>query len=145
LARIEKSIEINVPPEKIWPIIKWENVPQWFETVKKVEWTSKEQNTVGSTFHVIQEAAGSKMEADDEITEVVENEKMAFRTISGNTTASGSVTLSPTKSGTKVTITEDYELPYSILGKLIDKLRVHKALEKAIENALLKLKGTMEK
>ena len=64
LARIEKSVEINVPPEKIWPIIKWENVPQWFETVKKVEWTSKEQNTVGSTFHVIQEAAGAKMEAE---------------------------------------------------------------------------------
>jgi uncharacterized membrane protein len=145
LARIEKSIEINVPPEKIWPIVKWENVPQWFDTVKKVEWTSKEHNTVGSTFHVVQEAGGAKMEADDEITEVIENEKMGFRTISGNATVIGSVTLSPTKAGTKVTITQDYELPYSILGKLIDKLRVHKVLENSIEKALKKLKDTMEK
>lgn len=85
------------------------------------------------------------MEGDDEITEMIENEKMAFRTTSGNTTVIGSVTLSPTKGGTKVTITQDYELPYSVLGKLIDKLRVHKVLETSIEKALKKLKDTMEK
>jgi uncharacterized membrane protein len=145
LTRIDKSIEINVSPEKIWPIIRWENVPEWFDTVKKVEWTSQEHNKVGSTFHVMQEAAGAKMESDNEITEVIENEKMAFRTIGGNVTFVGSVTLSPTKAGTNVTIAEEYGLPYSVLGKLIDKLRVHKAMEKSIDDALKKLKDTIEK
>jgi uncharacterized membrane protein len=145
LTRIEKSIEINVSPEKIWPIVRWENVPEWFDTVKKVEWTSKEHNKVGSTFHAISEAAGAKMEYDAEITEVIENEKMAARTTGGNLTSISSVSLSPTEAGTKVTITQEYEMPYSVIGKLIDKLRVRKAMEKSIDDALKKLKDTMEK
>jgi uncharacterized membrane protein len=145
LTRIEKSIEINVLPEKIWPIVRWENVPEWFDTVKKVEWTSKEHNKVGATFHAIGEAAGAKMEYDAEITEVIENEKMAARTTGGNLTSISSVSLSPTEAGTKVTITQEYEMPYSVLGKLIDRLRVRKAMEKSIDDALKKLKDTMEK
>ena len=39
----------------------------------------------------------------------------------------------------------DYELPYSVLGKLIDKLRVHKALEKSFDIGLKKLKDILEK
>ena len=53
--------------------------------------------------------------------------------------------LCPTKAGTKVTQTIDYELPYSVLGKLIDKLRVHKAMDKSYDVALKKLKDIMEK
>jgi hypothetical protein len=39
----------------------------------------------------------------------------------------------------------EYELPYSIFGKLIDKLRVHKAMEKSFEAGLKKLKDMAEK
>jgi hypothetical protein len=39
----------------------------------------------------------------------------------------------PTAKGTKLTKTTDYELPYSILGKMIDKIRVHKDMEKTDE------------
>ena len=54
-------------------------------------------------------------------------------------------TLEPAKVGTKLTTSFDYELPYSILGKLIDKLRVHKSLEKKSEKALEKMKEIAEK
>jgi coenzyme Q-binding protein COQ10 len=145
LTRIEKPIEINAPPEKIWPIVEWEKLPEWFETVKKVEWTSKEKNKVGATLHMKAEAAGTKAEYDAEITEWIENEKMAWRTTGGNITLIASSTLTPTKTGTKATFTEDYELPYSVLGKIIDKLRVHKAMEKDAERALKKLKDMAEK
>jgi hypothetical protein len=144
LTRIEKPIEINVPPEKIWPIVRWEKVPEWYDTVKKVEWTCKEHNKVGSTFHAMNEVAGSKMGYDAEITEVIKNEKMVARTTGGNLTSIASVTFSPTKAGTKITYVEEYELPYSILGKIIDKLRVRKAIEKDAERALKKLKKRAE-
>ena len=145
MTRVEKSIEINLPPEKIWPLVKWENVPQWFDSVKKVEWTSKEHDKIGATLHVKNEIAGIKAENDVEITEIKENEKSSWRTTAGSATIIFSGTFSPTKDGTKVTFTEDYELPYSILGKIIDKLRVHKAIEKDVENALKKLKAAAEK
>jgi hypothetical protein len=39
----------------------------------------------------------------------------------------------------------DYALPYSILGKIIDKLRVSKEMEKNIERGLNKMKDVLEK
>ena len=145
LARIEKSIEINAPPEKIWPMIQWDRVPEYYDSVKKVEWTSKDKDKVGSTLHVTSEIAGLKGVSDIEITEAIENKKAAWRTTSGNLTIIYSLTLDPTKTGTKLTNTFDYELPYSVLGKLIDKIRVHKAMDKDAEKALQKIKDTVEK
>ena len=110
-----------------------------------MEWTSEDKDKVGSTVHVTSEIAGVKGEFDAEITEMVENKKAAWRTTSGNPTMIYSATLSPTKTGSKMTTTVDYELPYSVLGKLIDKLRVHKAMEKDGEKALQKIKDTVEK
>ena len=137
---MEKSIEIKAPPEKVWSISSWERIPEYFETVKKVEWTSEEKNKIGATLHITGEVGGTKAEYDVEITELVENEKTAFRTTGGNITLSAHSILSPTKDGTKITYVEEYELPYSVLGKIIDKLRVRKAIEKDAERALEKLK-----
>ena len=141
----EKSIEINASPEKIWPLIQWDRTPEWYPDWKKVQWTSEDKHKVGETVHIISEAAGVKAEWDAETTEVIENEKAAWRSTGGNFTGIGSTALSPTKAGTKVTMAMDYELPYSVLGKLIDKLRVHKALEKSFDIGLKKLKDVLEK
>ena len=54
------------------------------------------------------------------------------------------MTLSPSETGTKATFMMDYDLPYYILGKIIDKLRVCKALEKGTARALKKLKTLVE-
>ena len=140
---VEKSIEINVPPEKIWPMIQWDRTPEWYAGWKTVEWTSKDKNKVGSTVHIT--LPDMKAELDYETTELIENEKAAFRSTGKNFKAIGFHGLTPTKSGTKVTISTDYELPYSILGKLVDKLRFHKALEKSFDDGLKKLKDMMEK
>jgi uncharacterized membrane protein len=100
---------------------------------------------VGATVHVVSEIAGTKGEWDAEITEYKNNEKVSWRTTSGNMTIIYNATLVPTKGGTKLTTAFDYEPPYSILGKLIDKLRVHKAMEKESEKALQKMKEIAEK
>ena len=145
MTRIEKSIEIKASPEKVFPMMFWDGWMKWFAPFKKVDYTSKEKNKAGSTVHVIGELAGLKAEFDGENQETIENEKVAWRTTGGNFTGFGFNALSPTKAGTKVTIMMDYELPYSFLGKIIDKLRFHKALEKGIETGLNKLKDMMEK
>ena len=145
MTRIENSIEINASPEKIWPMIQWDRLPEWLDSCKNVEWTSKDKYKVGSTAHVKSELGGMKGEMDVEMTEVIENEKLAWRSTSKNAPMFGFRYLSPTKAGTKVTTVEDYEMPYSILGKLIDKLRFHKAFEKSVDIGLKKLKDMLEK
>ena len=146
MARVEKSIEINVPPEKIFPLITWDRVPEFYDDIKKVEWKSKEHvMETGALVHVLSETAGTKGEWDAEVTEFVPNEKVTWRTISGNPTIIYHATLTSTKTGSSMHTSFDYELPYSVLGKIIDKLRVHKALEKGAETALQRMKAIAEK
>jgi hypothetical protein len=144
MARIEKSIEINASPEKIWPLIQPEKMPVWYKPFKRVEWTSKEKFKEGSTFRVVSEFSGMKAESDAEMTSVVENKQGIWRTTSGPYTSIASAVLSPANNGTKATFSMDYELPYSILGKLIDKLRFHKAIEKSFDEGTQLLKKIAE-
>jgi uncharacterized membrane protein len=145
LARVEKSIEINAPLDKVFSLIRWDKVPEYYDSIKKVEWISEPIMKVGATVYVLSDIAGSKGEWDAEITEYKDNEKVSWRTNSGNMTIIYNSTLDPAEVGTKLTTAFDYELPYSVLGKLIDKLRVHKAMEKEAEKALQKMKEAAEK
>ncbi len=145
MARIERSIEINATADKIWPMVFWDKVPQWFSGIKRGEYTSKFKDRVGATAHVEGVAGGVKAEWDAETTEWVENKKYAWRTTSGTFTGVGSMTLAPTNSGVKTTFVMDYDLPYSILGKIIDRLRVGKDLDKDAVRGMEKLKEIAER
>lgn len=145
MTRIERSIEIRAPPEKIWELLAWDRTPEWYRYIKRAEYTSETRAGVGATAHVIGEAEGQKFEYDIEVTKYVENERAAWRTTSGTWTAFGSGTLKPTEAGTKVTIVINYQLPYSVLGKIIDRLKGRKAMEKGLETALENLKSIVEK
>lgn len=46
--------------------------------------------------------------------------------------------------GTKVSLMMDYELPYSILGMIIDKLKVEKEFTSVIDEALESAKQILE-
>ena len=113
--------------------------------LKKVEFTSEEKEKIGATAHWVSEVGGLKSEWDTETTEWQPYTRGAWRTTAGTFTGIGSIILSPTESGTKVTFMMDYELPYSFLGKIIDKLRVCKAIEKGTNDSLKNLKEMAEK
>ena len=144
MARIEESIEINASPQRIWPNVRWDKVPEWMDIIKKVEFTSEEKEKIGTTAHWIGEAGGIKSQWDTETIEWKPYERGAWRTTAGTFTGIGSMTLSPTGEGTKATFMMEYELPYSILGKIIDKLRVFRAIEKGAIRALKNLKEMAE-
>ena len=114
------------------------------DQVRKAEYTSKEKEGVGAVAHVCGEAGGIKSEWDAETTEWTENSRFAWRTTAGTFTGIGSMTLASTGAGTKATFLMDYDLPYSIFGKIVDKLRVYKAIDKATERGLEKLKASFE-
>lgn len=146
MARIEKSVVINASPEKVFALLAdVERFPEWMDMVKEVRITSRERTGAGTTSHWATEVGDSRAEWDAENTEWVENERMAWRTTSGNLSAFGSNTLKPVAGGTELTWVMDYELPYSILGKIVDKLKVSKDMEKGMERALQNLKSLLEK
>ena len=114
------------------------------DVIEKAECTSEKRAGVGATFRIIG-AIEPKAEFDVEITEYVENEKAIWRSTAGNFTAFGSTTLNPTEAGTEITFVIDYKLPYSILGKIVDKLMVSREIRKDIERAFENLKNILEK
>lgn len=137
---------INAPPEKVFAFTTdWERLPEWNVVIKEVKPTSEKRKGVGVTFHQVLEVGGTRAESDVEVTEWVENQRIAVRTTSGNLTMLGLNTVKAVKGGTELTIAADYELPYSILGKIIDKLKVSKDVDKGIASALQNLKNLLEK
>lgn len=151
MTRIERSIEINVTPEKIWPMVFWDRSPEWLGLIKEAECTSEKRDTVSACYHLIGKAMGRKFEFDVEFTDLVENEKCSWRTVSGNFIgfgtcihAFGTTTLTPIEGGTRMTIIMNYRLPYSILGRIIDKLVVTREMKKGLEKGQEKLKSILE-
>jgi hypothetical protein len=86
---------------------------------------------------------GSKMKWDMEVTEFVKNKKVVTHTDKPSS-MTNTLILEPTDKGTKLTHEVEYELPYSILGKVIDKLKVSKDVKKELNMWLPNAKKALE-
>jgi uncharacterized protein YndB with AHSA1/START domain len=120
--KIEKSIEIAAPPERIWPyFIDPEKILQWSITFKEFRFTGEQQRGVGALLFIEEKASGPLMKMDFEIIEWVENERIRLKMISGAPLKSYEQlwTLEPTESGSVFTFFEEIVFPLGILGKLI--------------------------
>ena len=153
LGRIEKSIEIKASPEKVWEMLAWDRHPEWIDAMKSVEYTSEvstpeDKFRVGATAHITPVSERAREEFDVEITESLENEKISSRysySIGGVQNVTGSYILKPTEGGTEMTLVYNYEMPWGIFGKVIDRLYNFFKGERIVEKSLEKLKSILEK
>jgi uncharacterized membrane protein len=146
LTIIEKTIEINAPADKIWPLTKWEKIPEWFTLFKNAEPTSTEQNTVGSKLHVTGEVGNAPSSLNIEIIEFAEDGEgtRAWKTIGGSMQAAGAIYLKPEGNRTQMYMVGEYELPYGAIGRMLDRIRVKKAFEEGFEVSSRRLKEIVE-
>jgi uncharacterized protein YndB with AHSA1/START domain len=148
MGRVEKSIEIRAPPERVWEMLALDRLPEWTEGLQKsVEYisevrTPEDKYRVGASTRTNIKGAGM---IDFEITECLENEKIKYRML-GKRANNTVVTyiLEPVKGGTKFAYVMTYELPWGILGKFLGKL-AKGTLEKEAERSLKNLKSILEK
>jgi len=133
LGRVETSIEIKASPEKVWEMLALDRLPEWNEgfqkSVKSVEYTSevrkpKDKLRVGASAQGIPKKEGESVKFDFEITESLENEKMAYQFSFPMMGARVHVTniLEPIDEGTKLRYVIDYKMSWGILGKMVGKL-----------------------
>ena len=123
--KVQKSIEISAPPNKIWPfLIEPEKILKWCITFKKFEYTSDQRGGVGTPLYIEEKAGGPLMKLNFVVTEWVENKRFAFKLTSGNMTRKyeQSWSIESIPSGSRFTFVEDFELPYGIFGKLFGPL-----------------------
>jgi carbon monoxide dehydrogenase subunit G len=146
LGKLTKNIEIEASPEEVFPFINDDKkMNEATKGFSEMEYTSKGPVGVGTTYHLISKIGGQEREADMEITEFVKNKKMSSHTIGASKVKmTNSFALEPTAKGTKWTISMDYEVPYSVLGKVVDKLKVSKDMDKVMGKMMEDVKKALE-
>jgi uncharacterized protein YndB with AHSA1/START domain len=120
--KIERSIEIAAPPERIWPyFIEPKRILQWSITFREFQFAGEQQRGVGTSLYIEEKASGPLMKMNFEIIEWVENERIRLKMISGAPLKSYEQlwTLEPTDAGSVFTFFEEIVFPLGILGKLI--------------------------
>ena len=148
---VSKSIDIKTPVDNVFTYFaRPEHVSDQIKNdtvgMTVVPMDIKEGMGVGTTFRVIGDFSGKRLEWDCETTEFIRNEKISAKQFEGpfkrweitNEFKSLGANL------TKVTMTVDYEMPFGPLGAILDKAKFSKSAEKGMETALYNVRGLLE-
>jgi len=151
LAVVSKSIDIKTPVDTVFTYFaRPEHVSDQM-TEKGVGMTVvpmdiKEGMGVGTTFRIIGDFNGKRLEWDCETTEFEREERISAKMIKGpfkrweikNEFKSLGENL------TRVTMTVNYAMPFGPLGSIMDKVKFAKSAERGMETALYKVRGLLE-
>lgn len=146
MTKVMKSIEIAATPDKVFAfLLDNKKMNEASKGFSKFEYISDGPVGVGTKMHYVTGSGGSTTEFDSEVIEFVRNEKFVSHTIGGSKfKGTASFTLEPIARRTRLNYSMDYKMPYSLIGKLIDKVSVHKKMEEGISNALENGKKALE-
>ena len=148
---VSKSIDIKTPIDNVFTYFaRPEHVSDQIKndaiTMTVIPMDIKEGMGVGTTFRIIGNFNGKRLEWDCETTEFIKNEKISAKQIQGpfkkwiitNEFKSLGDNL------TKVTMTVDYNMPFGPLGAILDKAKFAKSAERGMETALYNVRGLLE-
>ncbi len=144
--KVQRSIQIAAPPEKIWPfLIEPDKILKWCITFKKFEYNGEQRSGVGTPFYVEEKASGQLMKLNFKVREWTPNERLTFSMTSG-TVVKGyeqSWTIQTSPAGSAFTFAEDVVMPFGIIGKLIG-LVGKRSSEAHLKEMLARLKSLAE-
>lgn len=144
------SIEIEASPEKVFAFITSEKINDVYKEWIEIKWTSDVPVGVDSIAHCVGMGRQKGAEWDIKVTEFVKDKKITMRSMRSKESSklalnsTNSFTLEPTTKGTKVSYSIEYEMPWSVLGELIDELMVKRNMEKQNTKLLENLKKALE-
>jgi carbon monoxide dehydrogenase subunit G len=141
MAKIQKSIIINAPPEKVFAYLEDPmNVPEWLPGM--IEARNITGSGVGQRFEWTYKMLGIQFKGETEVTEVIQNQRSVEKSKAGIESI-WVYTYEPHEGGTKLSMDIDYKVPVPVLGKLAEKL-VLKTNEREAELALENIKTIVE-
>ncbi len=151
LTVVSKSIDIKTPVDNVFTYFaRPEHVSDQIKNdavgMTVVPMDIKEGMGVGTTFRVIGDFSGKRLEWDCETTEFIKNERISAKQFEGPFKR-WQITNEFKSLGdnlTRVTMTVDYEMPFGPLGSILDKAKFSKSAEKGMETALYNVRGLLE-
>jgi uncharacterized protein YndB with AHSA1/START domain len=144
---IRKSIEVAAPPEIVWSIIADPSlVPKLYPHIIAVTPGHSRIATVGKSVTITAKIAGRKMLASLIATEVVPNKRFSYKHLPDGFLDKYlcTITLEPTKNGTKLAESVEYEAHAGYLGKTVSALVVHGLVKENVLDSLKNLKEIAE-
>lgn len=142
MARIEESIEIRCPVEKVFAITtdasRWST---WHTAIPEAEQTSGGPVGVGTTFRGTTRLMGRSMPWTSTATEYDANRTFGKNIDSGSVIIQQHNTYTPTPDGTRFSMA--YDMRFSGCMRLLSPMIVH-SMRTEMKNSLVKLKGILE-
>jgi len=151
LTLVRKSIDIKTPVDSVFTYFaRPEHVSDQIKNdtvgMTVIPMDIKEGMGVGTTFRIIGDFSGKRLEWDCETTEFVRNEKIVAKQIEGPFKR-WEITNEFESLGdnlTRITMSVDYEMPFGPLGAILDKAKFAKSADKGMETALYNVRGLLE-
>ena len=151
MTTVRKSIDIKAPVDTVFTYFARPEHVSDLMSEKGVGMTVipmdiKAGMGVGTTFRVIGDFDGKRIEWDCETTEFIRCEKISAKMIKGKfkkweiTTEFKELS----ENLTNVAMTVNYEMPFGPLGNILDKVKFAKSAENGLETALFKVRGLLE-
>ena len=148
---VTKSIDIKAAVENVFTYFaRPEHVSDQIKNdavgMTVVPMDIKDGMGVGTTFRVIGDFNGKRLEWDCETTEFTRNERISAKQIDGPFKR-WQITTEFERLGesmTRVTMTADYQMPFGPLGTIMDKAKFEKSARRGMETALYNVRGLLE-
>ena len=151
LTVVTKSIDIKAPIDSVFTYFaRPEHVSDQLKTdmvgMTVVPMDIKEGMGVGTTFRIIGNFGGKRLEWDCETVEFEKEERISAKQIDGPFKRWIIVNEFEARGDnlTRVTMTVDYEMPFGPLGSIMDKAKFAKSAERGMETALYNVRGLLE-
>ena len=151
LTLVTESIDIKTPVDSVFTYFaRPEHVSDQIKNdmvgMTVIPMDIKEGMGVGTTFRIIGDFSGKRLEWDCETTEFVRNEKIVAKQFKGPFKR-WQITNAFKSLGdnlTRITMSVDYEMPFGPLGAILDKAKFAKSAENGMETALYNVRGLLE-
>jgi len=142
MAKLEKTVTINAPVEKVFGYIDGAtNLPEIWPSLMEVKDVQRLPNG-GHSDRFVYKMAGIRLEGTSEDIEYITNQRIVTKT-KGGAESTQTWLFEPEAGGTKVTFKVEYRVPIPVLGKLAEAVIV-KMNEHEGDLLLANLKARME-
>ncbi len=145
MARVEKTVMINAPIEKLYASASdWRNLQRYFTYIQEVKPKIDRPLCTGTELDLRVRALGRIRDAKWVCTENRENQSWAFDAILMGVKAIKKWSLSPVGDTTRVTFNFEYKMRPPVLGSIIDVLFIGPYWNRLYDKCFKNLKQVME-
>ena len=141
MAKVERSITINAPVEKVFNYIEDPmNNPEWVPSIMEI--TDVSGSGVGKHHRWTYKMAGVLLKGETTFTEHIPNERIVSQS-KGGVTSTWILNFKTHDGGTMMELDIEYTIPIPVLGKIAEKI-VLKRNEREADLAISNIKEKME-